>query len=271
MDPPTIDEYRLRLADYAGQRGGSGKCIDGSTITTDSHPVLSVITTAWNSVQTVSDTIQSVLSQAFRKIEYVVIDGGSTDGTVDVIRRHEAQIAYWHSGKDLGISDAFNLGIAASRGQYVAIVNSDDWMTREQAQIAVTALNKSDAAFCFGDAQIYNVDGKLRYRVAGDPSYFLCDWCRMPDINHPSVVVRRKSYAAVGLFDTRLKIAMDFDWHLRAELAGFRGVYVPDLYANMRLGGVCDAGGNAAFVKSACRQSSMASQQGWLIVFIERE
>jgi hypothetical protein len=81
--------------------------------------------------------MNSVLAQSYPNIEYILIDGGSSDGTVDIIRRYASQLSYWHSKPDNGISDAFNMGVALSRGEFIGIVNSDDWMEPDQIANAV--------------------------------------------------------------------------------------------------------------------------------------
>jgi glycosyltransferase involved in cell wall biosynthesis len=90
------------------------------------QPLISIITISYNCADAVEKTIRSVLSQQYPDFEYIVIDGGSTDGTADIIRRHSPNLAYWVSEKDRGISDAFNKGIAAARGRYINLLNSGD-------------------------------------------------------------------------------------------------------------------------------------------------
>ena len=91
-----------------------------------SLPSISIITVCYNSVLTIEETIQSVLQQNYPMLDYVIIDGGSTDGTVDIIEKYKNQIGYFCSEKDNGISDAFNKGIRHSKGEIIGIVNSDD-------------------------------------------------------------------------------------------------------------------------------------------------
>lgn len=90
------------------------------------QPVISIITICYNSAKTLEETINSVLSQDYPALDYVIIDGGSTDGTLDIIEKYRSQLGYFHSEKDEGISDAFNKGIAAVKGDLIGIINSDD-------------------------------------------------------------------------------------------------------------------------------------------------
>jgi glycosyltransferase involved in cell wall biosynthesis len=238
---PSIDEYaeRLRALTALGHRQIC--TIDGKSLASmDNAPVLSVVTVAWNSGQSIERTIASVMAQSYRSIEYIVIDGGSTDGTLDILRRWQSRISYWHSVRDAGISDAFNLGIAASHGRYVALVNADDWMSPDQAARAIDALERSGAGFVFGRLAHHRLDGSVAYTMDGQSDCWRDGLWRMPHVNHPTVVARRSAYESVGLFDVERRIAMDYDWHLRAELQGVRGVYVAQILGHMTEGGICN-------------------------------
>jgi glycosyltransferase involved in cell wall biosynthesis len=238
----SFDHYSERLRALDGKRGGRNCTIDGASLASPPEsPLLTIVTVSFNSERSISRTIRSVMEQTYRNIEYVIIDGGSTDGTVGLIREWEERLSYWHSAKDRGISDAFNLGIAAAHGTYVAFVNSDDWMSRNQAEVAIAALVRTRAAFVFGRLAYHDVHGTLKYYMDGKGKYWEDIHFRMPHINHPTVVMRRDAYERLGGFDLNRRIAMDYDLHLRAELAGIRGVYVPEMVGNMSEGGTSDS------------------------------
>ena len=239
---PSMQAYvdRLKIAKATGESRGctiDGRSIDGEC----ARPRVSIITVAFNSAATIERTILSVLAQTFRDVEYIVIDGGSTDGTVDLIRKWSARLSYWHTCKDGGISDAFNLGIAASHGELIGIVNSDDWMSPDQIMLLVAAIDRSGASFAFGRLAHHTQDGTLLYHMDGSSDYADGIKWRMPPINHPTVLSTRRAFDKVGLFDTSRRVAMDYDWHLRAELDGIKGVYEPQALGHMALGGVCEA------------------------------
>jgi glycosyltransferase involved in cell wall biosynthesis len=240
---PNIQMYsdRLHAAKSLGQR--RERTIDGRDLWGDCKtPLVTIVTVAFNSAPTIDRTISSVISQTYRQIEYVVIDGGSTDGTVDIIREWSDRISYWHSAKDFGISDAFNLGIAAAHGEYVGFVNSDDWMSADQIKLLIAQLQHTGAAFAFGRLAHHASDGSLLYHMDGVSDYARDIYWRMPHINHPTVIYRRTAIETVGLFNPRRLVAMDYDWHLRAELRGLRGTYVPSAIGHMTEGGVSQAG-----------------------------
>jgi glycosyltransferase involved in cell wall biosynthesis len=238
---PNLQEYsnRLQAPKHLSQRRNC--TIDGQDINSDlKKPLVTIVTVAFNSSATIERTISSVISQTYRQIEYIVIDGGSTDGTVDIIRKWSQHISYWHSAKDSGISDAFNLGVAAAHGEFVGIVNSDDWMSPDQTELLIAALERTEAAFAFGRLAHHEANGSVLYYMDGDSDYAREILWRMPPINHPTVISRRTTFDAVGLFDPRRRVAMDYDWHLRAELKGLRGIYVPSATGHMMEGGLSE-------------------------------
>ena len=99
------------------------------------NSLISVITVSYNAVSTIEQTILSVINQTYSNIEYIIIDGGSTDGTIDIIRRYEDKIAYWVSEPDRGIYDAMNKGASKANGEYIAFLNSDDWYELDAVSI----------------------------------------------------------------------------------------------------------------------------------------
>lgn len=98
---------------------------------------ISIVTVSYNAAKTIEQTIKSVINQTYSNIEYIVIDGGSTDGTVDIIRKYEDRIAYWVSEPDGGIFDAMNKGIKVATGEVVGIINSDDWYEHDLSLIHI--------------------------------------------------------------------------------------------------------------------------------------
>jgi glycosyltransferase involved in cell wall biosynthesis len=206
------------------------------------QPLVSIVTVVRDRAGSLERAMASVFCQTYRPLEYVVIDGGSTDGSLEVIRRHADRLAYWISEPDRGISDAFNKGVAASTGSLIGLLNADDWMEPLQIERAVDALERSGAGFAFGDLIYHDPTGRPLHRIAGDPEYARVIAGRMPEINHPSLLARREVHESVGPFDLRYRAAMDYDWLLRAHLAGYRGIYEPGIVAHMTLAGVSDRG-----------------------------
>jgi glycosyltransferase involved in cell wall biosynthesis len=260
----AFDVHRNALTNADARSEWRGITIDGASISDSAESQLvTVVTISYNSEATVARAIESVLNQTHRMIEYVIIDGGSKDATVSIIESHRGRLSYWRTGPDGGISNAFNMGIAAARGRYVAFVNSDDWMSPDQVAQAVNALQESNAAFAFGNLAVHSEDGRLLYVMEGRADYWKNMRYRMPFINHPTVVVRRDVYEQVGPFDGRRRIAMDFDWHLRAELLGVRGVYAPQLLGHLSEGGVSNQRWRAGLRE--VRTIAIEHRQNWFL------
>ncbi len=227
---------------------------------------VSLITVVLNGGAAFERAMASVLAQSYAPIDYIVIDGGSSDGTVDLIRKRDARIAYWVSEPDRGISDAFNKGFAAATGRYVGYVNADDWLEPEHVEKAVRALESESADFVFGDLAYHATDGALLHVIEGDPGYASMIRSRMPALNHPTMLVGRHVFDAIGGFDERYQLAMDYDWALRAHLAGFRGCYVPGLLGHMTLAGASDrrfVDGLAEVRRIAMREGGRPALVAW--------
>ena len=232
---PTLDDYVREPRSLACPVGGRSLRRAQSIAARD---LVTIITVAFNSESSLARTIESIAAQTHPSVEYIVVDGGSRDDTLGVLRRYEKDIDLWLSEPDGGISDAFNKGIALARGEFIGLVNSDDWIEPEHARLAVESLRRSGADFAFGDLFVHDPKGAVRYAMTGDPAYGARLRHAMPDVHHPTVVCRREVYERHGLYDTRLRIAMDYEWLLRGYLNGARGVYVPGLASHMRGSGV---------------------------------
>lgn len=197
-----------------------------------SDPLFSVITTSYQSAATIDRTIASVHRQPVRT-EHIFIDGGSTDETLEIIRKRLRPGDTLVSERDEGISDAMNKGIQRAQGEFVAILHSDDWFSPDQLPRGGRALQSDpNAGFAFGDVHFYR-NGLCIYRERGDPHYASKAHRRMPTVPHPSILYRRACLEQVGPFRTDLRLAMDYEWLLRSVKLGVRGVYVPDMVAHM--------------------------------------
>src|SRR5882724_4666951 len=135
------------LADYDSCAKARGALPHGP----ENRPVVSVVTIVLNAGQTLQRTIASVQAQTFASIEHVLVDGGSSDDSLSIIRRMARPQDYWLSEKDRGISDAFNKGVALARGRTIVILNADDWLSPDQIERAIEVLDRSQADFVFGD------------------------------------------------------------------------------------------------------------------------
>ena len=234
---------------------------------------VSIITVSFNSVKTIEETIQSVLSQDYPDIEYIVIDGGSTDGTLDILRAYDKQIHHWISEPDSGMYDAMNKGIQLATGDVIGILNSDDiYIGHHVVTELINALKLKQADLVFADLILVDqLQPKrvLRYYNSGQfkPSKFRWGW--MPA--HPTVFVRRAVYERVGPFATDYQIAADYEMLIRILAVHQTSyVYVPKAVVQMRSGGASTASLMRNWVLNkeivrACKDNGIYSNMAMLL------
>jgi glycosyltransferase involved in cell wall biosynthesis len=196
-------------------------------------PIVSIITICLNNAASLEKTIQSVISQSYPNKEYIVIDGGSTDATCEVIKKYEAHIKYWVSEPDRGISDAFNKGLRQATGDFIVFLNSDDQYLSEQSlQRLVEASNEVDVVY--GGIKYQRTFKSERFpQQVQDASY----WLR-GSIPHQAALTSRKMFDAVGIFDCRLKYAMDYNFYCKGYSLGFRFKALPELITLVGCNGI---------------------------------
>lgn len=206
---------------------------------------VSIITVSYNSDKTIEDAIKSVLSQTYPDIEYIIVDGGSIDGTIEIVNKHRDKIAKFVSEPDKGIYDAMNKGIKLAAGEIVGILNSDDFYADENAvKKIVEAIEKGKADVCWGDL-VYvaknNTDKIIRFWKSSkyQEGKFRRGW-HPP---HPTFFVKKHIYEKYGVFNLDLKIAADYELMLRfLEKYKVNSCYIPKILVKMRTGGESNKG-----------------------------
>ncbi|MCO1333539.1 glycosyltransferase [Microbulbifer sp. OS29] len=206
---------------------------------------ISLITVCLNSAETIRDTIRSVLAQDYADIEHIIIDGGSTDGTLEVILEFKDRVAVIVSEKDGGIYDAMNKGIRLASGDIVGTINSDDVYTDNRVISSVVhEFLISEAQSVYADLEIVDRnDLSERVRFYGSSKFQVSKfrWGWMPP--HPTFFVRRDCYKRLGLYKTDYRVAADFELLARFLYGGrisFRRL--PKCIVKMREGGVSSSG-----------------------------
>lgn len=203
----------------------------------ESAPLVSVVTVCLNSARTIEQTFKSVLAQSYRPLEYGVVDGVSTDGTVDLIKQYEpkfreAGIGFsWLSEKDKGLYDAMNKGIARSSGKLVGIINSDDWYEPEAVELAAAAFAKEPETVIYGMLRIWR--GEQEYCVRQFHHNFLSEQVTQ----HPTCFVPKALYERQGVFSEKYKYCADFELLNRFRKNGVGFTKVDRVMANFRIGG----------------------------------
>ena len=190
---------------------------------------ISVITVCYNAVSTIEETIKSVVGQTYPDIEYIIIDGGSKDGTVDIIKKYADKIAYWVSEPDKGIYDAMNKGIAAATGDYINMMNSGDTFVNDKTVEKAVALFPEDADVIFGDSIQKNPDNSLLFiTCSSDPTLL----AKTPTYRHGSSFVRASVHKARP-FDLsksqEFGYGLDYNniWNMQADGCSFLKIDIP--------------------------------------------
>lgn len=201
---------------------------------------ISIVTVCFNSSTTIKDTIISIASQKDVELEHIIIDGFSTDGTVEIINKHKDDLSKFVSEPDEGIYHAMNKGLALAMGDVIGTLNADDCYASENVlkEVAQIFMDSSIDA-CFGDLVYVNQENTnkiVRYWKSRDyiPGLFKAGW--MPA--HPTFFVRKNVYERLGGFDLNYKIAADFELLFRLiEQNKIKTKYLPKVLVKMRLGG----------------------------------
>jgi len=201
-------------------------------------PLISIITVVFDGEKYLEQTIQSVINQTYDNIEYIIIDGDSTDRTLDIIRKYEDKIAYWISEKDEGIGDALNKGIKLSSGEIIGMIHSDDYYASKDVVCSVVnEFNKyQDIKAIYGIVDF--VDPKtneleLRWGKDCSPNVIR----KRMYIPHPTLFCKREIYENIGYFRKDLKCAMDYEWAIRL-VRYTRPYFLNERIAVMRRSGI---------------------------------
>lgn len=165
-----------------------------------------VVTICYNARETIEDTILSVVGQTYENVEYIIIDGGSTDGTVEIIKKYADRLAYWVSEPDKGIYDAMNKGIAIASGEYINFMNSGDKFASNDVVSKIVNITEPNDTLIYGDWNIIFPDGKSQFRKSDTIDYFKTD---MPFCHQASFI--RTDYIKAHPFDISFNIKSDYD------------------------------------------------------------
>ena len=205
-------------------------------------PLVSIITPSFNQARYIEATIQSVLSQDYPRLEYIIVDGGSTDGTVDVIKKYERRggvtlpsIAWWVSEKDKGQTDAINKGFARAKGEILAWLNSDDTYEPGAISAAVKYLtDHPEVGMVYGDCNFINETGRVIGKFGSAQTDYHLLRQGYVHIPQQTMFLRADLWKQVGPLDPSFYFAMDYDlWTRIAARAQLK--YIPQTWANFRL------------------------------------
>lgn len=226
---------------------------------------ISIVTVAYNAEQTIGSTLDSIAAQSYPDIEHIIVDGASTDGTLDVIKHHGSRVSRVVSEPDRGIYDAMNKGIRLATGDVVGILNADDQYANVDVISRIAHIMSADSLDAlYGDVSFFSSGNPelttRRYRSQRfSPARIGWGW--MPA--HPSLFLRRSVFDRYGLYRTDFRIAGDFEFVARIfKDDALRYRYLPEVMVRMRGGGVSTAGWRSTLllnreVLRACRDNGI--------------
>ena len=212
---------------------------------------ISIITITYNSAKTLPRALASVLGQTYSDIEHIIVDGASTDGTLELIQSYAKNHTNvkWVSEKDNGIYDALNKGIRMATGDVIGFLHSDDILySPDSIEQIAAAFESTHADVVYGDLQYCNGDKVVRRWKSNAfyPRALKFGW--MPP--HPTVYVRREVYKQVGPYDDWFRISADYDMMLRIFTAGYKTHYIPEVLVSMETGGASNKNTKARLSKT---------------------
>jgi len=197
-----------------------GNRIKNKLVESKKEPLLSIITVVFNNKKYFEESINSLYKQKFNDYEHIIVDGGSTDGTLEIIKKHDKRIEYWCSKNDRGIYDAFNIGMSLSKGKYIGFLNSDDKYTENALTILNEYINKySEKDFIFGSVKKHwgILHGYKPYKIYWSWGFY--------SSHSTGFFIKRNSAKKIGLYNLEYKYSSDYDYFFRmiAKL-GMKGI-----------------------------------------------
>jgi glycosyltransferase involved in cell wall biosynthesis len=223
---------------------------------------ISVITVCYNAASTIEETIKSVISQNYTDTEYIIIDGGSTDGTISIIEKYKQNIHFFVSEKDNGMYDAINKGIKLATGEIIGLMHADDFFSHNKAlSVIADTLNSTKAEAVYSDLQyVYKDNPDKIFRNWKSGKYknglFRLGW--MPP--HPTFYLKKDYFLKYGLYNATFSIAADYELMLRMiHKHKIMPAYIPQVLVKMRVGGKS----NISFASRL--KANMEDRKAWKI------
>ena len=201
----------------------------------ESKPILSIITINRNNANGLKRTIESVIAQTFKDFEWIVIDGASTDESIDVIKKYAEHFTYWISEKDSGVYDAMNKGIQKAHGKYLLFMNSGD-MLAENTSIEQMSLDKMDVDLIGGIAKVDDTSEMITPPAALTLRHLL----QYGNVSHQACFIRRELFEKIGLYSTDLRILSDFEFMMKCAVRDCTYLGTQQIVSIVESGGLSD-------------------------------
>lgn len=237
--PPPLVSHDANIAAYRQSLLEAGELIHLSEdrVSHNGFPLVSVITPMLNSAAHIKECLASIQQQTYPNIEHIVVDGFSSDGCFELVLEHKSRLDVIIRGKDKSAAEACNKGVAFCRGEFICTLPSDDMYDLDYVACAVDTMQKSGGNFVYGDLILMGA-GRKSLLVPGAKDYDKLIHTAMPNINSVSILYRRESFGNIGLWNISDRYACDYDWLLRAHIAGLKGHYDPAIRVWYRDGGI---------------------------------
>ena len=230
-------------------------------------PLITIITVVFNGVDTLEQSILSVISQSQGNIEYIVIDGGSTDGTIDVLCKYDYAIDYWVSEPDNGIYDAWNKGVSLAMGEWISFLGADDCYIDGALSAYVDVIDSyRGSPLDYISSRVNLVTGCKVLRTIGQ-CWNWRDFQRYMNVAHVGSLHSRALFDRYGLYDTTYKICGDYEFLLRSR-SNLRAAYMETVTVNMKVGGVSD--GNFLVFDESARAKVTTGNRSFLMSYFEK-
>jgi glycosyltransferase len=219
MTAPTTAQCLAEIENIPVHQGGREKT-DGDL------PLASIVIATLNCVNELPATLDSISAQTWLNLEVVIADGGSNDGTLDLLQERADMISKWISTPDRGISEGFSRAVAMSTGTVVQIICAGDRLTPNHIERSITLLRENPAAgYAYGDVEMIDAEGRHTRMTRGVAAFHLGHFDSMAVAPHMALCSYRATYETVGLFDSDMLHVMDFDWLARCWRVGINGAY----------------------------------------------
>lgn len=244
------------------------KPTDAATV--DVKPLFTVATVVMNGAKTLENTITSVARQTFCEFEYIVIDGGSTDGSVSILEKHRDRIDYWISERDSGIYSAWNKAISLARGQWISFLGADDtYCANALADYAQLISNLPDTEVQYISSRVELIKNGKSVRTIGLPWAWPA-FSRYMTVAHVGSMHHRSLFEEYGLFDERYRVCGDYEMLLRPRHA-LRAAFLDRVTARMTLGGVSNANVALALEEQERAKRLTGRRAGWICALERRK
>ncbi len=259
---PSIEDYLLKRPYPLREIGGRRRT---NATTNIEFPLVTILTVVLNRKATLPRTIMSVANQIYKNIEYIIIDGASTDGTLEVIKAYDDYINLWISEPDKNVADAVNKAISLSKGEFICWIPSDDWIDTDFIEKAVTIFNKNrNYEYIYGNIRVFtnNTYVKTFYGRQFSGSAFESKDCQTPSFQ--SMMLKRDCFVNAGLLNYHYLIACDLEFYERLVYKNYTGLFNGDLIVNCSTGGMTEI----HYLRKIFELLHIANKYGYLSITI---